>query len=326
MNFLRKMILAPVIMLAAGLTAWAQQDSSFNQAALDSLLQFSQSTYTDEFMLIHEGKVTYHWQNQDCNAPTFNTASMVKSWTGLVVGKLIDRGLIESEEEQVCQYIPEWQDGCEYEVTIKDLLTMSAGINRKRGAEGIVDEKDMNAYARSVKLDTLPGIRFNYSNASVQLLGIIIEAASGKSAGEVFAEVLFEPLGMDSTSLAQDEAGNDVVFGGATTTIEDASKIGRLMLNEGRYDGRQIVPESWVKKSVNPSEHASFYGYLWWLDNNSAYKNFAATGDFGQMTIVFPELELVYLRQQSCNKDISGNMKWMGPQFLEMVADVVAKN
>ena len=321
MKITKKMMLLLII----SLLAYFQASAQINRAALDSLRQFSQATYTDEFMLIHQDEVVYHWQNPDCDAPTFNTASMVKSWTGLVIGNLIDRGLIKSEEDLVCQYIPEWQDGCEYDVTIQDLLMMSAGINRKRGAEGILDEVDMNAYAKNVELDTLPGVRFNYSNASVQLLGIVIEEASGKAAAKVFEEVLFEPLGMDSTSLYQDEAGNDIVYGGATTTLQDASKIGQLMLNEGRYQGQQIVPESWVKKSVSPSKQADFYGYLWWLDNNSKHKNFAATGDFGQMTIVFPGLDLVYLRQQSCNKDVSGNMTWMGPRFLEMIADVVVK-
>jgi CubicO group peptidase (beta-lactamase class C family) len=321
-----KIVKKTMFLLLLSLLVIFQASAQINQPALDSLLQFSQASYTDEFMMIYQDEIIYHWQNSDCEAPTYNTASMVKSWTGLVVGILIDRGLIESEEEPVCQYIPEWQDGCKHEVTIKDLLTMSAGINRKRGAEGILDEKDMNAYAKRVKLDTLPGIRFNYSNASVQLLGIVIEQASGNTAGEIFEEVLFEPLGMDSTSLYQDETGNDLVYGGATTTLQDASKIGKLMLNEGRHQGKQIVPQSWIQKSVSASEQADFYGYLWWLDNNSEFKNYAATGDFGQMTIVFPSLDLVYLRQQTCNKDVTGNMSWMGPQFLEMVADVVSKD
>jgi CubicO group peptidase (beta-lactamase class C family) len=323
MTFVTKITAWTVLALASHYQTYAQPTPKLKQAAVDSLQQFSRATYTDAFMLVHEGETIYHWQNSDCDAPTFNTASMVKSWTGLVIGILIDKGLIQGEDATVCQYIPDWQDGCEHAVTIKDLLTMSAGINRKRGAEGILDEKDMNAYAKSIKLDTLPGVRFNYSNASVQLLSIVIEKASKKTAGEVFEEVLFQPLGMDSTFLFQDEAGNDIVYGGATTTLEDASQVGQFMLNEGKYNGRQIVSGSWIQKSVSPSEHASFYGYLWWLDNNSKYKNFAATGDFGQMTIVFPDLDLVYLRQQTCNKDVSGNMPWMGPSFLEMIGDVV---
>lgn len=95
------------------------------------------------------------------------------------------------------------------------------------------------------------------------------------------------------------------------------------MMNNGIHDNEQIVSESWIKKSVSPSEKAPYYGYLWWLDNNSENKNYAATGDFGQMTIVFPNLELVYIRRQSCNKDISGNMKWMGPDFLKLLSSII---
>jgi CubicO group peptidase (beta-lactamase class C family) len=235
----------------------------------------------------------------------------------------VDKGLILSEEDLVCNYLPEWKDGCENKVTIKNLLTMSAGLNRRSGAFGILAEENMNQYAQNVELDTLPNIRFNYSNESVQLLGLAIEKITGMSANDYFSQVLFEPLGMDSTRLGKDPIGNDIVFGGAITTIENASKIGLLMINKGRHNNDQIVSESWIRKSTSPSEKASYYSYLWWLDNNSENRNFAATGVFGQMTIVFPDLELLYLRRQSCNKDISGNMKWMGPKFLELLASII---
>lgn len=299
------------------------QIEEIDSTNLAKLIEFSKNTYTDEILLIHKNQVVCHWINENCDSTTFNTASMVKSWTGLVIGILVDKGLILSEEDLVCNYLPEWKDGCENKVTIKNLLTMSAGLNRRSGAFGILAEENMNQYAQNVELDTLPNIRFNYSNESVQLLGLAIEKITGMSANDYFSQVLFEPLGMDSTRLGKDPIGNDIVFGGAITTIENASKIGLLMINKGRHNNDQIVSESWIRKSTSPSEKASYYSYLWWLDNNSENRNFAATGDFGQMTIVFPDLELLYLRRQSCNKDISGNMKWMGPKFLELLASII---
>ena len=107
------------------------------------------------------------------------------------------------------------------------------------------------------------------------------------------------------------------------TTIHDAVKIALLMTNKGKCNGKQIAFESWIKKTVTPSEYASYYGYLWWLDNNSEHRNFAATGDFGQLTIIYPDLDLIFLRQQSCNKEISGNMTWMGPDFLKLISSVI---
>ena len=301
----------------------AQKNGKIDSTSLAKLIEFSKNTFTDEILLIHKNQVISHWVDKKCDSTTFNTASMVKSWTGLVIGILIDKGLIVSEEELVCDYFPEWKDGCKNKVTIKNLLTMSAGLNRRSGMLGILPQNDMNLYAQNVKLDTLPNTRFNYSNESVQLLGLIIEKVTGMSANDYFHQVLFKPLGMNSTKLGKDPIGNDIVFGGAITTVEDASKIGLLVLNKGKHNNKQIVSQNWIKKSTSPSEKASYYGYLWWIDNNSKNRNFAATGDFGQMTIVFPDLELIYIRRQSCNKNISGNMKWMGPHFLEMLADVV---
>ena len=306
-----------------GIELVAQQETKIDSSNLLKLIEFSEATFTDEIMVVHENKVVCHWKNRYCDSVYFNTASMVKSWTGLVIGILIDKGLISSEDDLVCQYISEWKDGCRYNVTIKNLLTMSAGLNTRRGAQGILAVEDMNDYALNLELDTLPDIEFSYSNESVQLLGVIIENLTSKSANEYFHEVLFEPLGMDSTRLAMDPIGHDMVYGGASTTLDDAANIGMLMINGGKYDNKQIVSESWIKKSIIPSEKASFYGYLWWLDYNSEYKSFAATGDGGQITIVFPELDLAFLRQQSCNLEKSGNMTWMGPDFLKLIATVV---
>lgn len=248
---------------------------------------------------------------------------MVKSWTGLVIGILIDKGYIKSENDLVCEYLPAWKSGCEMKVTIKHLLTMSAGLDRRRGAEGILAEDDMHTYALSIKPDTLPGIRFGYSNESVQLLGLMIEQLYGSDANSCFRDLLFEPLGMDSTELAKDPSGNYVVYGGAKTTVEDASRIGLLMLGEGHYFEKQLVSGEWTRKSVTPSAQAPYYGYLWWIDNQSVNRNYAATGDGGQLTIVFPDLELVYVRRQSCNLETSGNMPWMGSAFIELVASTV---
>jgi CubicO group peptidase (beta-lactamase class C family) len=304
---------------------FAQQETKIDSANLAKLIEFSAATFTDEILVMHKNNVVAHWTNNLCDSAFYNTASMVKSWTGLVVGIMIDKELISSEDDLVCQYIPDWEDGCKYDVTIKNLLTMTSGLNRKSGIQGILAEADMSNYATNVSLDTLPNIRFGYSNEGVHLLGMIIENVTSKSANQYFQEVLFEPLGMDSTNLGTDAAGNYVVFGGAKTTINDAVKIGLLMINKGSYRGKQIVSENWIKKSLTLSEKASYYGYLWWLDNNSENINFAAMGDFGQMTIVFPELDLVFMRRQSCNKDISGNMKWMGPDFLNLISSVVKK-
>jgi CubicO group peptidase (beta-lactamase class C family) len=240
-----------------------------------------------------------------------------------LIGILIDKKLIQSVEDPVCRYLPEWKWGCRNAITIKHLLTMSAGYKRL-GARGVLSKTDMNEFVLQLKPDTLPGLRFSYSNESVQILGLLIERATAMRADDAFGKYLLNSLQMDSTKFMRDSVGNVVVYGGVTTTVRQAHTVGLLMMHKGRFEGKQIVSEQWVKDSVTPSAKAAYYGYLWWLDYKSTYKNYAATGDVGQMTIVFPELELIFVRKQACDQTPgSVNMSWMGPRFLEMIGTTV---
>ena len=292
-----------------------------NTEKLNQLKSFVDSTGANEMRVYHQGELISSFLDPDCQKK-MNTASMVKSWTGLVMGALIDRGIIESEDEFTCKYLPEWKAGCENNVTIKHLLTMSAGINNKPANQSILAQKDHNAFAMNLALDTPPGNKFSYSNESCQLLGIIMERASGKHLQELYDKYLLSPLGISDTELYNDQAGNHIAYGGTSTSIESAAKIGLMVLNDGMHEGKQIISKEWIERSTTPSSASSYYGYLWWVDTQNG--NFTAMGDFGQMTIIFPEKELVFLRQQSCNNsDPSQNMRWMGIPFIKMIADVI---
>ena len=303
----------------------AQHLAEIDTVQLANLIAFVDSTYGDEIMILHKDKLVTHWKSDRCEFQYMGTASMIKSWAGLVIGIMIDKGLIKSENDLVCKYLPEWEDGCKHKVTIKNLLNMTAGFNR-RGARGILAADDANHYALNAVLDTVPNIKFGYSNVSVQLLGIMMEKITGKNNNEYYNEVLFEPLGMDSTRLEKDlSKKNYIVYGGAKTTIEDASKIALLMKSGGVANGKRIISESWVNKSITGSEHATYYGYLWWIDNVSENKNYAATGDLGHLTIIYPDIDLIFLRQQNCDKTKFRRSEYMGSKFLKLIASVVKR-
>ncbi|AEE51098.1 beta-lactamase [Haliscomenobacter hydrossis DSM 1100] len=323
---MKKTFVLFILLLLYGLLQAQSPAATIDPLQVQKLIRFCDSSKADEIMLLHRDKVVLNWRNPHCDSLYMGTASMIKSWTGLVLGILIDRKLIKSVEDKVCTYLPEWKEGCTKNVTIQHLVSMSAGLNRK-GARGVLSKTSMNKYVLGLTLDTLPDVRFNYSNESVQLLGLVIEKVSKKPLDRVFADLLFKPLGMDSTRMSRDSAGNALAFGGGITTLQDAAQVGLLMHNMGQYRGRQIVSEQWVKASITPSKRAPYYGYLWWLDNTSKHKNYAATGDLGQMTIVFPELDLIFLRRQNCDlSPASLSMRWMGPQFLELIANTLSPN
>ena len=322
----------PILILTiVGQLSFGQKISADN---LNKCIAFCDSAKADEIIINYKTKTIAHWKRNDyknlqidsaseCGSPFFKTASMVKSWTGLLIGALIENRVIEHVDMPVCNYIPEWAAGCEKKITIKHLLTMTAGLKRM-GARGVLSQSDMNQYVLGLPTDTLPGIKFQYSNESVQLLGIIIERVTHQKVDVGFEKYIFGPMDMDSTTFSKDAAGNIIVFGGCTTTVGNALKVGQLMLNTGIYNGKIIVSEQWIKESTSPNPAASYYGYLWWIDKNSRFWNFAATGDLGQMTIVFPELDLILIRKQSCDlTTASKNMSWMGPKFLELIISVV---
>ncbi len=112
---------------------------------------------------------------------------MVKSWTGIAVGILKDKGYIKSETELYCKYVPEWEAGCKKDITIKHLLNMSSGLRRiKDPGESILAADDVNKFALKQQPDSEPGNKFAYSNEGAQLLGILIEKASGMAASDFY--------------------------------------------------------------------------------------------------------------------------------------------
>jgi len=290
--------------------AEAQQDSLSQSEILDSLLFLSKNSQAEKLIVWKQGEVLLDWKSKDCDAHHFNTASLVKSITGIAVGILLDKGYIKSEEDLYCDYVPEWEAGCKNNVTVKQLLTMCSGLNRKRGAAGILAAKNLHEFALNTKLDTFPGIRFNYSNEAVQLLGVLLERTSGMTMSAFYEEYLFQPLEMDSTSLYKDAFGQDCAFGGAQMTMHDLLNFGIMVISKGEFKGLQVVSSEWIDKSLSQSKLASFYGYLWWMGESNGIKNVTAMGDGGQVLTLYPEKDLIVLRSRSCEKAYN-NMQWL---------------
>ncbi|MBK7305538.1 MAG: serine hydrolase [Saprospiraceae bacterium] len=262
---MNNIILSLLLLLVGQPFLFAQK---INYEKLKMLLEFCNSSKADEIIISAEGNIISHWKRMDfsnlqidsnllsnCYSPYMGTASMVKSWTGLLIGILIDKNYIENVNDNVCKYLPDWQLGCQNNITIKHLLTMTGGF-RRLGARGILAQSDMNKFALTLKPDTLPDIKFSYSNESVQLLGILAERVTKLKGDEIFNKYLIKPLEMDSTSFSKDSVGNTIFFGGCTTTVINAYKVGQLMLNKGKWKGKQIVSEHWVKESTTTSRLA----------------------------------------------------------------------
>jgi len=282
--------------------------------ALDAHLDRCRRSGAFGCLVAYEGHVVQEWYRKEHRSPFVKTRSAVKSWTGLLTGMLIADGAIDGVGVRVAKWLPEWTAGAQAGVTIRHLLTMTSGLSDRTGTRitipppdsataatlpegpGVVAKKNTTGFVLDLQLDFPPGERFSYSNEGVQLLSPLLERAAGMPLARYARERLFAPLGMESTRLMVDAYYNTVTFGGAETTLTEFARIGQLMLNEGRWNGRQIVPASWVERSTTPIPQTDNYGYLWWIDPERS--NVAATGSLGNNCMVFPDLDLVVARMQ----------------------------
>ncbi len=241
-----------------------------------------------------------------------NTKSTSKGVISTLVGIALREGFIGSLDEPALAYFPEYdaKDAGKLDITIRDLLTMSAGLKWR--------ENDLNSMytffvskriaGRVLKqpLVDVPGSTFNYNTGLTHLLSVIVSRASGMSTLEFAREYLFGPLDIQNVQWDTDRDGYHIGGSELFLTPRDMMKLGVLYLNNGTYEGEQIVPADWVRESTSTQVTGSFhgaqveYGYLWWLgignplftylDGENA---FLAMGVRGQRILVLPERDTV---------------------------------
>jgi len=259
--------------------------------------------------------------------------SCTKSVMSALIGIAIEQGHIESVDVPVVDFFAdkdiEITDQRMAEVTLKDLLTMQTGIRSQdsylygwRGLFEAMATDDWVAYTLSLPMDVEPGTRFDYSNLSSFLLSAIISETTGMDTLSYARENLFDRLGIEDVQWETSPQGIGVGFARMWLRPHDMAKFGMLYLQQGQWDGKQIVPAAWVEESLTPhaypknyhdilDEHgrkdweasqtnwvsAKFlrpfsdgYGYQWWLDRGGAYN---ALGTSGQYIMVAPEENLV---------------------------------
>ncbi|MGB7636283.1 MAG: serine hydrolase [Nitrososphaeraceae archaeon] len=238
---------------------------------------------------------------------------------GRLIGIAIDEGLIASVDDPITKYIPELKqkDPRFNNITIKNLLTMSSGLSYVEQSLPWSDDTktyydtDLRSLALSAKIEEAPGKRFHYNNYNPLLLGIILERTTHKHVSQYLEEKIWKPLGMEapgSWSLDSDASGFEKMESGINARAIDFAKIGRLFLNNGNWNGKQIISEKWVNESTRPdttTDPAPFYQYMWWVDTTTAtssssrdisHHNFYAAGNYGQFIYVIPEKNIIIVR------------------------------
>lgn len=279
----------------------------------DSYLEENQ---TVAFLIIKNDTIQYekyfHGYEENSVVASF---SMAKSVTSILIGCAIHDGYIKSVNETITNYIPELKANGLENVTIEHLLQMESGIKFNESYVNPFGDAATYYYGRNLtkavfkrKPEAEPGTRFKYSSGDTQLFGLILHRAlPDKSVTEYFEEKLWEPLGMeyDATWSLDKEGGIEKTFCCINARARDFSKLGRLYLNKGNWEGKQIIPKEWVERSVtaDTTTGVSYYKYQWWLPHKN---DFMAEGILGQYVYVNPDKNLIIVR---LGKDY-GNVNW----------------
>lgn len=249
----------------------------------------------DAILVCYRGQIVSEWYS-DRYAEPMATMSSVKSITALLAGLLIADGKIESVDDPVSKYIPQWREGIRGRVRIRHLLNMTSGLPDFRGGRaGVGFAENKNEFVIGLTPTVEPGTRWSYSNEGSQLLSPILEKAAGMPLEEYAQKRLFEPLGMRNTTLKVID-GQALTYADANTTLRDFARLGVMMLNDGKWGDRQVVPAEWVRACISPCPVNKKYGYLWWLETSP--RSYSMRGYLNTSVYVFPEHDLVIARMQ----------------------------
>jgi len=264
-------------------------------------------------LLIKDGVLVLeeYFNNQQANIP-HDLRSTSKSIRSLLVGIAIDKGFIDDVNDPISKYlkqpVPEKNlDSRKEQITIRHLLTMSSGLDcndwdrKSKGQEDKVYRKrDWLQYTIDLPMVNEPGKVANYCSLGTVLLAEIVSQASGMSIDKFAAKYLFDPLGISNVQWGH--TSNKKVIPSAKRLYmisRDMAKIGQLILNHGKWNGTQIVSESWVAASTTYQTKLAGldYGYLWWnipiKVKEEVLITRTATGNGGQYIIVVPEKNFV---------------------------------
>ena len=260
-------------------------------------LACSPDTDMHHFMVLRHGNVICETDFAPYRKGIWHiTHSMCKSITGMAAGLLIDEGKLDLSENIYKIFHDKgstWAKIFRPEVTVENLMTMTSGVTFNES--GIVSGNDWLESYLNAPVSEKPGTKFQYNSLNSYVLSAIITERTGMPMDEYLKPRLFEPLGI--TDYLWEKCPRGITKGGWGLFMhtEDMAKLGQLYLNKGKWNGKQIIPESWaeasVTKKVDSIEGTYGYGYQLWMEERLG--SFEYNGMLGQNVLIYPDVDMV---------------------------------
>ena len=271
-------------------------------------------------LIARHGKIVYeHYFDSDRVDGLRNTRSATKTITGTLIGVAIDRHLLPGVDARVADYFRDKEpfqnpDPRKSKITIEDLLTMSSLFEcddensfSRGNEERMYLVEDWAKFLLDLPIRGFPGWQakpadspygrsWQYCTAGPTTLGVLLERAVKEPVPEFAQKNLFAPLGISKVGWQFQPNGTAMTGGGLQLRSRDILKIAQLYLNGGSWNGRRVLSDDWVKRSVQPHANArqdTDYGYLWWLQtfhtDGRSWPSWGMYGSGGNKVLIFPD-------------------------------------
>ena len=314
-------------------TEW--REAAPQDMALDASLLTQMNSYVSEhlpgmngLLLVRHGYLVFEQYYQGFAQSSYNNiSSATKSVVSMLVGIALGQGRL-SLDQHMLEFFPalavQEKDPRKHAITLRHLLSLQTGFVKLMPDKIWLDPVRL---ALERPMERQPGEEFFYDNLGVDILSAILSRVTGKSAAAFADETLFKTLGVWRDAAARftwhndpqgahtwheygswdekegylwkvDPQGYSTGSYGAHFTAREMAKLGYLYLNQGRWDGEQVVPAPYVQDSTREQSEGgppvgTAYGYLWWLAQHENHAAFFASGFGGKLIYVFPDLDLV---------------------------------
>ena len=286
----------------------------YNKAQLPEFIKpINDKLGTVAYMVIKNDSIIFeeYWNGYSADSSS-NSFSMAKSWISTLVGIAIKEGKIENINQRACDFLPEFCEGDNSKITIKHLLTMSSGLDWNEDYHDPLGQTAEAYFAPNLKEQMMrlkavetPGEIFKYHSSCSQLLAFIVESATGQSVNEYTSEKLWKPMGAKHPALwnTDTKRGDEKAFCCINSNARDFARLGKLYLNQGNWNGTQLLDSNYVKEATTVANLLDEdgnkninYGYQFWIANRKGLDVYYARGLWGQYVICIPEKDMIIVR------------------------------
>ena len=264
---------------------------------LDAVTQYAAERNSTSLLIWHKGhlQLREHFQGYNSDKEIVGK-SMAKMVVGIMIGRAIKDGFITGLDEPAATYINEWQGTEKDTITIRNLLHMAAGFEKFYTLDfnpfGNFSRSYLSGYHEKVMINNYqlintPGTKYDYSQVSSDLLGLILERATEMPYGKYLSEALIQPIGAQGGQVMMNRP-DGLAHTGCCLLLPSESwlRIGIFLMNSGVIGGQSLFPDNWMKEYLAPSDTNPALGlHIWLAEPYFKKRSFTEVGDVSDMDI-----------------------------------------